>query len=271
MRHAVASPWKRRRITSVAPPSASRTSTSTPSRPVEKKPAELELALASSAAAAVFGRPSCDELVLQRGVGPPAAPGRHVEDLLPFLRVRDRVRQRVRIEILLVCVQFGCPRRPARCTRSCTSGRDRPSAGSAASGSAAGRRQPERIPPPRRTPSSVSRAPRAPVIVIALASPGPVIVASSGPFARLLGARRALRLRERAGGVSSRAPFGGVCLLYTAHSLSVPPHVAGSTSSIDCENVQRWPPGSTALYWRSPYGKSSGSPRIFAPASAARA
>ena len=64
---------------------------------------------------------------------------------------------------------------------------------------------------------------------------------------------------------------GGVCLLYTAHSFSVPPQSAGSTSSIDCENVQRCPPGSTALYWRSPYGKSSGSLRIFAPASAARA
>jgi hypothetical protein len=35
---------------------------------------------------------------------------------------------------------------------------------------------------------------------------------------------------------------------------SSPPQTAGSTSVRVCENVQRWPPGSTATYWRSPYG-----------------
>src|SRR5207344_1639305 len=49
------------------------------------------------------------------------------------------------------------------------------------------------------------------------------------------------------------------------HSRSVPPQPAGSTSSSVSENVQRWPAGSSAAYWRSPYSKSVGSIRICAP------
>ena len=32
----------------------------------------------------------------------------------------------------------------------------------------------------------------------------------------------------------------------------VPPHSSGARSAIDCENVHRWPPGSSAVYCRSP-------------------
>src|SRR5438105_15550673 len=39
---------------------------------------------------------------------------------------------------------------------------------------------------------------------------------------------------------------------------AVPPQDAGSTSAIDCENVQRCPPRSSTVYWRSRKGDSVG-------------
>jgi len=48
-------------------------------------------------------------------------------------------------------------------------------------------------------------------------------------------------------------------------SNSTPPHEAGSTSAIVCENVQQCPPRSCAPYCLSPYGKSFGGARMRTP------
>src|SRR5581483_620081 len=50
----------------------------------------------------------------------------------------------------------------------------------------------------------------------------------------------------------------------------VPPQSSGARSAIDSENVQRCPPRSSAVYWRSPYWKSVGSRMIVAPRARAR-
>jgi aryl-alcohol dehydrogenase-like predicted oxidoreductase len=48
--------------------------------------------------------------------------------------------------------------------------------------------------------------------------------------------------------------LSNVSLGQLRHAQTVPPQEAGSTSAIDCENVHRWPPMSSAVYCRSPYG-----------------
>src|SRR4029450_11833366 len=53
-------------------------------------------------------------------------------------------------------------------------------------------------------------------------------------------------------------------------SRRMPPQDSGSTCASVSENVHRWPAGSSAAYWRSPYSKSVGSIRIRAPCSRAR-
>src|SRR6516225_9290062 len=45
----------------------------------------------------------------------------------------------------------------------------------------------------------------------------------------------------------------------------VPPHTSGATSASVSENVHWWPAGSSAVYCRSPYGKSVGSMTMRAP------
>ena len=50
----------------------------------------------------------------------------------------------------------------------------------------------------------------------------------------------------------------------------MPPQSLGSTSASVSLNVHRWPAGSSASYWRSPYGKSVGSITIRAPLLRAR-
>src|SRR5229473_3068010 len=46
---------------------------------------------------------------------------------------------------------------------------------------------------------------------------------------------------------------------------SVAPHCSGATSAIDCENVQRWPAKSSAVYDLSPNGMLVGGWTIRAP------
>ena len=54
--------------------------------------------------------------------------------------------------------------------------------------------------------------------------------------------------RPGSGDKASRSPS-------SSHSVcDVPPQSSGATSAIVWENVQRCPPGSWAVYWRSPYG-----------------
>jgi hypothetical protein len=65
--------------------------------------------------------------------------------------------------------------------------------------------------------------------------------------------------------VREHFPTTRTCPLSYSGVTSVPPHASGATSSSVSENVHWWPAGSSAVYCRSPYSKSVGSMRMWAP------